>query len=1003
MEIRILGPVGIWRGEQAIAVVGPKQRTLLALLVLRANQVVSHDRLVSALWGTKIPPTGRRLLHNHLWSVRRLLSDGEALVGTPTGYTLRLPPGASDLDVFTTETAAARRALSGENFVEAAERFRTALALWRGPALGGTDPELQATEGVALTELRTAALIGRIEADLACGRHSELIGELRLLIAEHSLNEELRGQLMRALHRVGRTAEALEEFQKARRHFHEELGLDLGRELTEIHRTILTREDATASTPAPAVPDRRVPRQLPPAITRFTGRSQALRELDGLLPAQGGTAMLVSAVSGAAGIGKTALVTHWGHNVSDRFPDGQLYVDLHGYSSERMIGASQALNRLLRGLGADEEEIPHSLDERAALYRSLLADRRMLVVLDNAATAEQVRPLLPGASPSRVVITSRDALRSLSVTHDIRCVMLDVLSTEEAVALLNDLLGTDRTVHDTDVITELAHLCGRLPLALRLAGAQLGGGSASRVRDFVARLRRENRLTVLELAEDPSVGVRSALELSYRALPEPARRMFRLIGVHPGPSLGTDAAAVLADMSVEEASDAIETLVNAHLLQRNAERRLSMHDLVRVYAEERAADDEPPEEHDAALTRTLDWYRYSAFKAMEHLMPLGGPAFTVLPVERAPEFPGSDEAGAWLGKEQPTLIALMIHAAAVGRHAHTWQMFTRLSWFFYSRNCLDDLFLTGEIALSSARLSGARDGEAGILSDLGYAKVFVGRYAEHLACQQEALEIWRTLNDRTREAEALRHVSYALHLSGQPLRAIEIGEQALVLERELGNRAGEISMMDHLALSYFVLDRFDETVKVLVECRKYWRETGREYNELYCLIQLGMAHTELGEMNTALECFQQASLLNRHQGNQHAEIETLSGIASALRRQERYEEAFEHHEKALALARSTRSRPKEAEALIGLASTCLASGNLRIALLHYQEVLNAFDDVDEVYFQGAAHEGVGDALHALGRSEEAVKPWKAAFDIWERMGAPKSEKLRERMREAGLN
>ncbi|MER7129316.1 AfsR/SARP family transcriptional regulator [Streptosporangium saharense] len=981
---------------------GPKQRTLLALLVLRANQVVSHDRLVSALWGTRIPPTGRRLLHNHLWSVRRLLSDGEALVGTPTGYTLRLPPGASDLDVFTTETAAARTALTGGDFAEAAERFGAALALWRGPALGGTDPELQATEGAALTELRTAALIGRIEADLACGRHSELVGELRLLIAEHPLNEELRGQLMRALHRVGRTAEALEEFQKARRYFHEELGLDLGRELVEIHRTILTREDAAASTSAPAVPDRRVPRQLPPAITRFTGRSQALRELDDLLPAHGGTAMLVSAVSGAAGIGKTALVTHWGHTVSDRFPDGQLYIDLHGYSSERMIGASQALNRLLRGLGADEE-VPHSLDERAALYRSLLADRRMLIVLDNAATAEQVRPLLPGSSPSRVVITSRDALRSLSVTHDIRCVMLDVLSAEEAVALLNDLLGTGGTVHDADVITELAHLCGRLPLALRLAGAQLGGGSASRVRDFVARLREENRLTVLELTEDPSVGVRSALELSYRALPEPSRRMFRLLGIHPGPSLDTDAAAVLADMSVEEASDAIETLVNAHLLQRNAERRLSMHDLVRVYAEERAAHDETPEEHDAALTRTLDWYRYATSKAMEHVYPRDNPTFSVLPVERTPGLPGFDEARTWLESEQPTLTALIIHAAAVGRHVHAWQTFKRLSWFFYSRSCLDDLFLTGEIALSSARLSGARDGEAGIISDLGYAKMFLGRYAEHLACQQEALEIWRTLNNRNQEAEALQHVSYALQVAGQPLRAIEVGEQALVLHRELGNRAGEIAMMDRLAASYFTLDRFDENVKALMECQKYWREVGREYDELYCLIQLGATHTELGEMDTALEFFQQALLLNRHQGSHHAEIDTLTCIAFALCRQERYEEAFEHHEKALTLARSIRSGPKEAEALIGLANTCLASGDPQTALFHYQEVLNTFGDVNDIYYQALTHEGMGDALHALGRSQEAAKPWKAAFDIWERMGAPKSEKLRERMREAGLN
>ncbi|MFF0245272.1 BTAD domain-containing putative transcriptional regulator [Streptosporangium sandarakinum] len=1015
MEIRLLGPVDVWREGRSVTVVGPKQRTLLAVLTLQANRVVPHDRLLTALWGTKVPPTGQRLLHNHLWSLRRLLGDGNTVESTSTGYALRLRPGGSDLDVFVTETALARSALSAGDPAQASERFAGALALWRGPALSGTHLEFQAAEGTSLEEMRLAALIDRIEADLALGHHPNLIGELRLLVTEHPLNERLRGQLMRALHRAGRTAEALEEFRIGRLHFREEFGLDPGDELVRVHQAILSGDSSaetmttTKEVPAPAdgnppsstVPPLCVPRQLPADVTRFTGRREALRQLDELLSEDSTATVVISAIAGTAGVGKTALATRWGHRVSDRFPDGQLYVNLRGYSGGQAVTGAQALDQLLRGLGIDEDAIPHDPDERAALYRSSIAHRRMLIVLDNAATPHQVRPLLPGSSPSRVVITSRDSLRGLLVTHDVRLIVLDVLQADEAVALLNKILGADETGDDADLIAELARLCGYLPLALRLAAARLAGEPRSRVKDFVAALRNENRLTVLEFAEDPDIGVRAALNLSYRSLPEKAKQTLRLLSVHPGPDIGVDAMAALTGMPVHEAEAVIRTLTDAHLLQQDGDRRLSMHDLIRVYAGERHEAADTTANHDGALTRMLDWYRYTVSTAMDRLSARDM-TMKVVTVDGTPEFSDHDEAMAWLEQEHHVLMALVRHSAEQGRHTHAWQISSLLSWFLYARNHLDDLFEISEVGLSSARRAGDQHGEAEILSDLGYANMFVGRHIEHLHYQEQALGIWRALADRKGEVKGLRHVSYALQLAGQPARSIEVGEECLALSRDIGDRLDQFTAMDGLAINYLVVGRYQEAIQLLSECLVYWREQGREYDEAYCFVQMGIAHAKSGEPAAALNCFRQALPLSRSQGNLRLEIDTLSGTAAALCRQGHFSEAFAYHEEALALARTLRSRPVEGEVLNGLAQTCLESGDLQRALTHYREAVTYADETSDAYQRGFTHTGLGDTLHALGRTDEAEKHWRTAFEILAPMGVPDADAVTERMRAAGL-
>ncbi|GIH96088.1 BTAD domain-containing putative transcriptional regulator [Planobispora siamensis] len=995
MEFRVLGPVDICHDGRSIAVVGPKQRTLLALLVLQANRVVSHDRVLTALWGGKVPATGRRLIHNHLWSLRRLLADPQALVSSSTGYSLKLQPGASDLDVFLAETARARSVLDAGNPLEASNRFREALSLWRGPALGGTQPEFQTAEGAPLEELRLSALMQRIEADLALGRHAESIGELRLLVTGHPLNEGLRGQLMRVLHKAGRTAEALDEFRAIRLLLRDDLGLDPGEELVRIHQVILSGE-STPETVAAEQPSTGyvtpVPRQLPADISRFTGRAESLRRLDLLLSTgRETTAVVTSAIAGTAGVGKTALATHWGHRVAARFPDGQLYIDLRGYSSGRPTTGAQALSHLLRALGVASDEIPHDIDERAALYRSLLAGRRLLIVLDNAAASDQVRLLLPGSTPSRVVITSRDSLRGLSVTHDVQRITLDVLPAEEALALLTALLGTERVANESSAVAELARLCGYLPLALRLAAAQLASRPTLRIADFAARLERENQLSVLELEEDPHIGVRSALELSYRSLSGTAQRTFRLLGLQPGPSIGLEAVAVLTGMTNEEACAAVDTLFNAHLLQLSSDRRVTMHDLVRVYARERAETGDTEADRAGALTRMFDWYESTVYKAALHVERSDVEFMTLTPLDGTPDFDDFDGAVEWLEAEQRTLVAMIVYAAEEGWHVYAWRLAHRLRKFFYIREHFDDWLMTSEIALHSARLVGDREAEAHILNDRGFAMMFTGRYDENVRYQQEALEIWRSIGETYAEARCLRMLSYGLQLAGRLGEAAGAGEQSIALYRELDRPVGENAAMDAIALIYMRLGRLDEALDLLLKCQRFWEGQGRKHDAAYGLLQIAVVRMKVGEPEVALNLLEQALRLARELQSPRIEADVFSNIGMALRYQERYPEAMDHHEKALALVKKLRSRQLESEVLNELAATCLASGDVHAALGHYREALTCADEANEVYQQGFANSGLGQALHRLGRIDEAVSHWKVALDIFTSTGVPEAE------------
>lgn len=632
VRLRVLGPLRISDGASWVPVRSAQQRLLLTVLAAEAGQVVSTERLVDELWGSGPPRTAVKMVHAHVMRTRRAFGGGSdgLLVTWDHGYELTLRDGGLDAFEFERLVGVGRRRMNSGQSLAAVDHLTEALALWRGPALADV-PERSLVSAWAerLEQARLAAVEDRMEVLLALGRHAEVVDELRRLVEENPLRERLWAHLMVALGRCGRRTEALEVYQRARGIMVAELGLEPSPGMRRLQQALLVgpAEDAgdhgergergeagaradpvdpggfgaaggrgdlepvsgQVRAPDPTTCGRPVPAQLPADVAGFTGRDALLARLDAMLStgeSPTATAVVIAAVTGAAGVGKTALAVHWAHRVRDRFGDGQLYADLRGYAERPPVRPAAALARFLRALGVSHSEIPSDVDEAGALYRSRLAGRRFLVLLDNAHTHEQVRPLLPGSPGCLAIVTSRDQLAGLVARDGATVLRLDPLSGEEAGALLPHLLGPDRIAAEPAAAVELARLCGNLPLALRIAAANLSAHPHTTIAAYTERLRTD-RLGALAVPGDGSVSIRAALDPSYAALPADARRLFRLLGLHPGPDLTAPAAAALAGTDDATAQRLLDRLVAAHLVQEHAERRYSLPDLLRSYAADR--------------------------------------------------------------------------------------------------------------------------------------------------------------------------------------------------------------------------------------------------------------------------------------------------------------------------------------------------------------------------------------------------------------------------------
>jgi DNA-binding SARP family transcriptional activator/tetratricopeptide (TPR) repeat protein/DNA-binding XRE family transcriptional regulator len=1014
LQIKLLGPLTVHRADAPVDVGPPRQRCVLGLLGLQPNRVVRQEEIIDVLWGAHPQATSRNMVHAYVSRLRRLLPPWKGMTlitGGDGGY--RLTVDSDQLDLLRFDELVARAAADPGS---ALDLYAQALACWRGPVLADLTARLRRhPAAVALARRHVDAVLAYADLAIAAGLHQGAEEQLRALTAEEPLHEGAHARLMLALAGSGRRAAALDLFAEVRGRLVEELGLEPGLELRDVQAQVLRGE-------LPLAGARPGPAQLPADVVGFTGRTDHLARLDGLLPMTG--AVVITTIAGMAGVGKTALAVHWAHRVAGRFADGQLYINLQGHASASPVRPLQALAGWLRALGVRADAVPVDLEEAATLYRSLLAGRRMLVVLDNAANAEQVRSLLPGSPGSFVVLTSRDRLTGLMATHGVHRLTLGVLTPAESVALLSRMLGADRVNREPEAAAELARVCGRLPLALRIAAANLTDRPARSIAGHVAALRTDDRLSELAVDDDPQVAVRVAFDRSYTRLGPDVRRMFRELALAPGADLSLPAAAALASHPPEQVAKWLGRLVDVHLLEQRGAGRYGLHDLLRLYAQERSEHEDSTRERAAALERLLDWYLCAADRAAALLYP--GMLRLPLPaIESAPtvEFGTSAEAVAWLDTELANLIAAVQHAAEHGPHRTSWLLADSLRGYFWlRRSTVDWLEIAGAARFAAERAGDVR-AQAAAEHGLGGAYQGAGRYQEAIEHYSSELTLARRAGWTGGEAVALGALGMAHWWSGALREAADYHAQALALHRQRDPKAGANSLLN-LGLVYRDLGRLDEAAGHLAESLTLHRIEGARDGEAHVLGALGEIEHDRGELDHARRHLDEALALHRDVGDRFGEGYVLGTLAAVHRDAGRPDqaldlartaltlageighlsaearirnilgrvhlrlgdrrEASDQHRHALDLARQTSTRAAEAGALLGLAA--VHAGRPRESLDYAERALTLAARTGLRILEGQAYTLLAAARHGLGDHDRAAEDAGRALDLHRRTG-----------------
>ncbi|MGW2888399.1 AfsR/SARP family transcriptional regulator [Streptomyces griseoruber] len=1014
---RLLGPVELWVSGRPVELGPAKRRTLLAALLVDAGRWVSAETLIDRVWGEEPPAQVRATLYAHVARIRRVLAetlphlgDGDG-AGAPSqpplsrgsgGYRLDIPPDLVDAHRFRGLVTTARQ--TGGSDAARVAALREAMGLWRGEPLAGLPGDWAARTRESWSQQRIYAVLDWAAAELRVGGHLVVVDALSVLVAEHPLVEPLAVALMRALHAAGRAPEALACYTALRKRLAEELGTAPGAEARQAHQAILGGKAAggAAHRPPPATGTATGtgragsrPAQLPMEAAGFTGRDEELARLDKILVAapERPAAVVVSAVSGTAGVGKTALAVHWAHRVRDRFPDGQLYVNLRGYDPEQPLTAADALVRFLTALGVPGQDVPLEPDDRAARYRSEIADRRMLIVLDNAATVEQVRPLLPGTGTCAVLVTSRDSLAGLVAREGAHRLDLDLLPADAARALLRRLVGP-RAEAEPDAVDALAAQCARLPLALRVAAELAAARPATPLADLVAELTdQQRRLDLLDADGDPRAAVTAVFSWSLRQLPADAARAFRLLGLHPGPDLDAHAAAALTDSETADARRALDVLARAHLVQRVDGSRYGMHDLLRAYATRLATAEDTPRAREAALDRLFDHYLATAAAAMTCLHPAEAHLRPPAPEAATPDLSDPDAARAWLNAERATLTAMSAHTATHGRPTHAIRLSLTLYRHLITGRHTDGLTIHGH-ARDAARLIGDPASEARALLGIGTAHWQLARHEPARRHLQEALALFRQADDPTGQARALVNLGLVDERLGRFRSAVGFLEQALVLYRNAGDRSGEAIVLKDLATVEGQLGRYGEAAERLQQALDLLRRTGNRYLEAHALNDLGTVEARLDRLDSAARHQEQALILLREVGDRYGEAGALHSLGIVHTRLGRPAQAAECHRQALALYRQNGDRDGEARALNGLGEAARAAGRPLDALTPHTDALAIAEDIGNPGQQARAHSGLGDAHHALGDTPLAVTCYGRALTLYTDLGMPESAALR---------
>ena len=896
VNLLILGPLEVRVDDALVPLGGAKPRAMLAALLLHPNQVVSAGRLTDALWAGQPPPSAAANIKTYASQLRKALDGGSAssrLLTRRPGYLFRVEPGELDLQTFETLTAGGRSAMTRGDAELAGRQLGEALSLWRGEVCA--DITLGAELDVArsrLDEQRLAVTEDWLQARQQCGQHRELVPELRGLVAEHPLRERLWEYLMLALSSAGLQADALAAYTACRAVFVRELGLEPGPQLRDLQAAILandTHEPWRPGGAAPGKPGRAVkgsqepvvPRELPAAVAHFAGRASELAELTRLADQAGergrGT-VVISAIGGTAGVGKTALAVYWAHQVAGRFPDGQLYVNLRGFDPSGVpVSPADATRRFLDALGVPAGQIPASPEAQQGLYRSLLTGRRMLIVLDNACDAEQVRPLLPASSGCLVLVTSRSQLASLVAVEGAHPVMLDVLSREDALGLLEQRIGAEWVAAELAAATELAGLCAGLPLALAIAAARAALQPGLPLATLVTELRAAaGRLDALD-AGDAAASVRAVFSWSYGQLPEPGARMFRLLGVHPGPDVTVAAATSLAAIPIGQARQALGQLTQASLLSGHSPGRFAFHDLLRAYAAELAATHDSDNTRRQATHRMLDHYLHTAIPAALLVQPTRDlPVLAPAKPGVVPEIiTGREQAMTWFEAEHQVLLATVAQAASTGFDTHAWQLPEALLDFQVWRGYWHDSAGAQQEALAAARRLGEVSAQARAQRGLAHTSVMLSSYQDARTHAGQALELYRQLGDRAGQGVAHADLGMVLDVLGRYEEALAHDMQALELHRSVGNRPREAVGLNNLGWCHAQLGDYQQALVCCEQALALYQELGDRNGEASAWDSIGYARHHLGQYPEAIACYQQAVALSREMGDRFNEAEFL--------------------------------------------------------------------------------------------------------------------------------
>ncbi|GAA1696098.1 BTAD domain-containing putative transcriptional regulator [Kribbella yunnanensis] len=866
MEFGVLGEVEARTDGVTVELGTARQQVVLAVLLIEAGRSLPVDRLIERIWGDRPPQRAKESLYSYVSRLRTALvaAGGPAIERSSTGYALIADPAVVDLHRFRQAVAEARDA--GD---ERLPKLEYALAQWRGEAFASLDNEWLNQVRATLNEERLAAELDRDDLRLEAGRHAAMVADLSQRVAEHPLHERLAGQLMLALHLSGRQADALAQYQQARQRLADELGVQPGTALQRLHQRILTSGSQAVS------PERWRPAQLPITIAAFTGRTDELAQLDKRL-----TDRTVAVISGMAGVGKTALAVQWAHQVAEQFIDGQLYLNLRGFDpSGSPLTPEKALRALLEGLQVSAERMPMGLDAQVKLYRSQLAGKRVLIILDNARDADQVRPLLPESETCFVVVTSRSRLTGLV---DALPVKLDPLAANDAQTLLANRIGRDRVLADPEAAEAIVDLCARLPLALAIVAARAAVQPGFPLVALANELAvGRDRLAAFD-GEDAATDVRAMFSWSYEALDPATARMFRLLGDSPGPGISVAAAAALCGVTSPAAQRLLGQLVEANLVQQPHPDRYEQHDLVRMYAIELAHSTDSSAELEAALRRELSFYLHSAANGRAALgragplMEIEAPFDNIVPLEFADDRQALD----WFDTMRETTLAAVQLAGERGLDRVGFELSHLMGMAFHYRRAYVDLLRVHELGLDCAR----RTEEVLFIAiserDVGTTASELGLSAAAVAHMERAAALFGQTDSARGHADTLESLSCEYERSGRHTEAIELILRAIELTRQAGGDPTEARKLNNIAVSYLSVGDYEAARTAAQDALTLSGGSNRMLAS-YAWDNLGFAQAALGQHDQAVDAYQRSLALCNELHQQVLKSEVLGHLAAA--------------------------------------------------------------------------------------------------------------------------